>query len=211
MVFLSGILGVPWQDLASKESLADSAPLEYLSHKQLTAQQRWPLVLGSEDGTPPGDKLMFETFVDRTTLFGSAAHPLVGDSAALASSATMNRPNAINGHETNIADASELQYACIFPLPFIKDCAVDTSVSCDCKPASANMNRALCNGTSQTHAKAFPSVRELRVLKAFGDLTGNAIPSSICPKTLTDTADPSYGYTPVVSAIVNGLRPVLVQ
>jgi hypothetical protein len=61
----------------------------------------------------------------------------------------------------------------------------------------------------QIHAKAYPSVRELRVLKAFGDLTGNAVATSICPKTLVPSD--SYGYGPAVSAVVSALKPVLVH
>jgi hypothetical protein len=210
MVFLSGIVGVPWQDLASKDSLSDSAPLKYLKHKELIDQGRWPMILGSEDGTTlPGDKLMFETPRDRRSLFGPVPHPLVGASATLASSSSSTRVNVINGHESNIADNVELQYACIFALPVIKDCAAGAA-ACDCKTTDAMYNRAVCNGTSQTHAKAYPGIRELRVLKAFGDLTGNAVPASICPKTLTDTANPSYGYSPAVNALVDAIRPVLV-
>ena len=63
-----------------------------------------------------------------------------------------------------------------------------------------------CN-TTQTHAKAYPGIRELRVLKAFGDLTGNAVTTSICPKTLVNSD--SYGYGPAVAALVNTLKPVL--
>lgn len=215
MVFLSGILGVPWQDLASKESLAPDAALTYLSHAELTAQKRWPLVLGSlgdpkNPPTPPDDKLMFETNLDRTTLFGNAQHPLV-DNAALAPSSSAPLTNAINGHESNLPDATELQYACIFPLPAAKDCAAGAA-ACDCKTADSVYNHAVCDGdvqTLQTFARAYPGVRELRVLKAFGDLTGNAIPASICPKFLDDPLSASYGYYPAVSALVKSMTPVL--
>jgi hypothetical protein len=213
MVFLNGIIGVPWQDLASKASLAANTPLEYLSHAELTAQGRWALVLGEEGDsatapTLPSDLLMFETSKDRSTLFGAAGHPLLGVQAVLTPASESTRANAINGHETNIVDNSDLQYACIFPLPTSKDCA-SGAAACDCKTADSQLNRALCNGTTQTHAKAYPSVRQLRVLKAFGDLTGNAVPTSICPKTLV--ASESYGYGPAVSALVSRLKPVLVH
>jgi hypothetical protein len=186
--------------------------LEILSHAKLTAQDRWSLMLGSPGDeltppTPPGDKLMFETPLDRTTLFGpAAAHPLIAD-ATLAPASSTTRTNSINGHESNIADQSDLQYACIFKLPFDKDCAAGAA-ACDCKTADAGFNRPLCSGTTQTHAKAYPSVRQLRVLKEFGDLTGNAIPASICPKTL-DVNSASYGYVPAVGAIVQSLKSVL--
>jgi hypothetical protein len=213
MVFLAGIVGVPWQDLATMESLPDEAELRYLSHSELTAQGRWPLVLGDPGDadhapTGPGDKLMFETTSDRTVLFDAVPHPLLGSAAALAPATASGRPNPINGHETNIADNSELQYACIFPLPQPKDCA-EGSETCDCKASDAPFNRALCDGTTQTHAKAYPSVRELRVLKSFGDLTGNAITTSICPKTLDVKSSPSYGYHPAIDALVGRLKSEL--
>jgi hypothetical protein len=212
MVFLGGIVGVPWQDLANKASFTAGAPLAYLNHQELTAQNRWSLVLGSEGDaenppSPPGDKLMFETPKDRTTLFGNALHPLIG-SGTLAPSSAVSQPNSINGHETNIADNSDLQYACIFELPTPRDCAAG-ALACDCKAADASHNRPVCNGTIQTHAKAYPSVRQLRVLKEVGDLTGTTITTSICPKTLDDTG-PNAGYGPNVSALLRGLKSVLV-
>jgi hypothetical protein len=205
---------VPWQDLAAQESLISGAPLKYLSHTELTAQGRWPLVLGSlgDADTAPGvpeDKLMFETSLDRTTLFPGSSHPLLG--AKLTSAKASGQPNPINGHESNIADNGDLQYACIFPLQAPKDCTAGAA-ACDCKPTDAAFNRPLCNGTTQTHAKAYPSVRELRVLQAFGDLTGNAITTSICPKTLTASlSDPEYGYHPAIAALVTSMRSVLVH
>jgi len=214
-VFFVGIVGVPWQDLATIASLDEAQPLEYLSHEELTAQARWPLVLGAPGSpttapTPPGDKLMFETTADRTTLFGPATHPLLGAPGALAPSSAAGFPNMINGHESNIADKSELQYACVFPLPVAKDCAAGAA-ACDCKPQDAAFNRAVCNGTTQTHAKAYPGIRELRVLKDFGDRTGNAITTSICPKTLSNSDSPGYGYNPAFSALVESLKPVLMR
>jgi hypothetical protein len=214
MVFLSGIVGVPWQDLATEASLT-SAPLEYLNHAELTTQLRWSLMLGEEGDAfgarpkPPVDKLMVETTEDRSTLFGPAGHPLIGTAAVLSPATSTMRPNAINGHESNIVDKSDLQYACIFPLPQPKDCA-GGAVACDCKQQDAAFNRPVCNGTTQTHAKAYPSVRELRVLKAVGDITQNSVTASICPKTLADSG-PSSGYAPAMSALLRGLGPVLVR
>ncbi|HET9933980.1 MAG TPA: hypothetical protein VFQ35_24925, partial [Polyangiaceae bacterium] len=56
-----------------------------------------------------------------------------------------------------------------------------------------------------------PGVRELQVLKDFGAKgTQNSIVASICPKTLTvQKTDPSYGYNPAVSAIIDRLKEAL--
>jgi hypothetical protein len=150
---------------------------------------------------------MVETTLDRTTLFGPAFHPLLGGAAALAAASSDGQPNAINGHESNIGELNDLQYACIFPLPAPRDCS-SGAPGCDCKVTDVPSNRPICNGTTQTHAKAYPSLRELEVLKRFGDLTGNAIPASICPKTISP-ANPASGYGPAMTALVERLKSVL--
>jgi hypothetical protein len=212
-VVLSAIVGVPWQDLATKEGLEPDAPLEYLSHEELTKQDRWSLVLGSAGDpatgtppTPPRDKWMFETNVDRSTLFGPEPHPLLGALAALAPSSSMGLPNAINGRES-LLDGAELQPACIFQLREPRECT-ELGPWCPCQPSEPERQDAVCEGTTQTHAKAGPGVRELSVLKAFGDITGNAVPASICPK-LVNAPDYVGGYAPVISALMNRLQSVL--
>jgi hypothetical protein len=213
LVFLAGIIGVPWQDVSTTASHAAGAPLKYLTYQEMLDQGRWDLILGNPGNEttppqPPGDKLMFETPKDRTTLFGNAPHPLIGD-AMLANAGTMGRPNSINGHESNIADNSDLQYACIFKLPETKNCAMGAA-ACDCKTSDQGFNRPLCNGTTQEYAKAYPGTRELRVLKDYGAKgTQNSIVASICPKTLSNMQDASYGYNPAVAAIIDRLKEAL--
>jgi hypothetical protein len=217
LVFLAGIIGVPWQDVATADSLPMGAPLKYLSYQDMVKEGRWDMILGSPGTattapTAPGDKLMFETPKDRTTLFGTAAHPLVqGNAGALAPASANGQPNVINGHEVNIADNSDLQYSCIFPLPTAKECATaGNAAACDCKMSDAAFNRPLCNGTRQTHAKAYPGIRELRVLQEYGSRgTQNSIVASICPKTLSNPSDASYGYNPAVAAIIDRLKEAL--
>ena len=59
-------------------------------------------------------------------------------------------------------------------------------------------------GNIASRISAYPGVRHLQVLKAFGD---NAIVASICPKNSAQPADPAadpdYGYNPAVAAIVS--------
>jgi len=207
LVFLTGIVGVPWQDLAVD---ANAAALRYKRYDAID----WPLLLGTpgdanKPPTPPADKLMFETTVDRSVLFGTQAHPIIGISGALAPASATGQPNAINGHETNIKKGDDLQYACIFKLPQAR--ANCTGPGCDCDADGVDYNRPQCEGNTQTSAKAYPGVRELQVLKDFGAKgTQNAIVGSICPKTLTgDKSDPAYGYNPVITALADRMKEAL--
>ena len=205
-VFLLGILGVPWQDVADDESQDAPRTLKYLSHDELVAEDRWALLIG-DNGEPPGDSLLFETTADRSTL-GLPPHPLTGELPAPASETSL--VNSINGHETAALTGFDLQYSCIFPLTTPRDCTA--LESCDCRAEDAVFNRALCDATLQTHAKAYPPGRHLELLRAFGDLTGNAVVASICPKvteSATPTVDPDYGYNPAVSALVDRMKSAL--
>jgi hypothetical protein len=207
MVYLAGIVGVPWQDLAVD---AQASNIEYRNYADID----WSLLLGlpgdsKTPPTPPGDKLMYETVQDRTTLFGPAMHPVIGALGALAPASSLGRPNAINGHESNIARNDDLQYACIFPLPQARtNC---TGAGCDCDSDGQDYNRPLCDGSTQAYAKAYPGVRELQVLQGYGAIgRGNSIVASICPKTLSGSkADPNYGYNPAVAALVERLKESL--
>ncbi|HET9932407.1 MAG TPA: hypothetical protein VFQ35_17000, partial [Polyangiaceae bacterium] len=205
LVHLVGIVGVPWQDLAID---ANASALEYKSYRDID----WELVLGSPGDattppTPPRDRLMYESIADRTTLFGPAPHPVIGSAGALAPASSVGRPNAINGHESNIKNNDDLQYACIFQLPSPRvECA---GPGCDCDVVGQDYNRPVCDQSTQTFAKAYPGVRELQVLKDFGAASsGNVVAASICPKTLSvSKTDPSYGYLPAVSALLAQLKP----
>jgi hypothetical protein len=65
---------------------------------------------------------------------------------------------------------------------------------------------------SQVRAKGYPGLRELEVLREFGN---NSIVASICPKNIapangkTEATDPDYGYNPAVGAIVERLKEAL--
>lgn len=215
-VFLVGILGVPWQDVADEESLSDSAHLAYLSHDELVAEDRWSLILG-DAADPPEDGLMLETPLDRSTL-DLGPHPLTGDEIA-PSSSTDPEENPINGHEVSIMDGSSLQYTCIFPLQEPRDCELDTDSSCDCHAEDAVYNSPLCQppgggapSTTQYWAKAYPGQRQLEVLYQLGQLTGNSVVASICPKVFDSDmplTDPAYGYNPAMTAMVDRMKAAL--
>ena len=107
-------------------------------------------------------------------------------------------PDPINGREWDTA-ANDLQYACTFTLPSLRTC-VAQDTSCDC--ASPSTNPPLCGATlgQQVRGKAYPTVRELRVVKALGD---RGILGSICPGSVAS------GYTGSMTTLANRLAPHL--
>jgi hypothetical protein len=206
LVFLAGITGVPWQDVSDQQSWSDPKRLHYLTYEELEAEGRWDWMLG-KPGELPQDPFMLESPVDRTTLAISQAHPS-GVAGSLVASSAATRQSPINGHESNVTDGRELQYACIFPMNRQPAC-VDRDQGCDCSPDESTYNRALCDGNVQSHAKAFPGTRQLEVLRGVGQRTKNAIVASICPKvtaTPDPASDPDYGYNPAVNALIDRLK-----
>jgi hypothetical protein len=124
-VYFTGIVGVPWQDLVTAESLDDPEVLEYLSAEQLSEEfdvagsqvSRWEVMLG-RPGIPLSDKrckapeppagcgqvpapaldpFMQESIAERTP---GLTNPISGD-AIVASTSNDPTANNINGHEAN--------------------------------------------------------------------------------------------------------------
>jgi hypothetical protein len=195
LIFLAGIVGVPWQAIATDDSQAAGAPLKYKNARDID----WPAITRTGN-TPPTNPRMVESI---------ALRPGLPD---------FNTPNAdpVHGHDFDIIGSAtsqgpaDLQYACIFPLAQTRDCAALSA--CDCKTDTGVAAKSpLCwDGTQfstvQTGAKAYPGLRELEVLRDFGD---NAIVASICPKEAINQNDPSFGYNPAVDAIVDRLKEQL--
>jgi hypothetical protein len=215
LVFLAGIIGVPWQDIADAESLAGPG-LRYLTAAQIATEGRWDVILGDPKASPPvlpTDPLMVETHLDRTTLSIRQTNPVTMD-ALVPSSSDNPTANKINGHEQNNTDARDLQYACTFKLAAPIQCTperFDADQGCDCFQGDLAYNRPLCQPPGggaptieQNYAKAYPGLRHLQVLKEFGE---NSVVASICPKVLT--AGPDYGYNPAVKAIIDRLKEAL--
>jgi hypothetical protein len=201
LVLLAGIVGVPWQDIATDDSLTGDG-LTYLTAAELTDKGRWPLILGDSAGAPPSDPLMQESIAPRSGTNPILNAPLIAPN--------QSGTNPINGHEQNVVLDDDLQYACIFPLPTPRPC---TDSTCDCTADVSNYDRPLCsypNGPTedgtQLAAKAYPGLRELGVIAGVKD---NGIVASICPKHtqpaagLSPEADASYGYNPAVAAMGN--------
>ncbi len=206
LVFLAGIIGVPWQLIATDDTATTETPsLRY----KTSADIDWAAIVGDSDGNVlPTSLHMQESILPREGLPGPDAGPTA---------------DPVNGHEWN-TDGKDLQYACIFELPVPRDCAtVEQGRNCDCFPSAdvtspnptedvENARKPVCQDmvsgvytTTQYRAKAYPGLRELEVLRDYGD---NAITTSVCPKTLSGVpeADASYGYNPALSAIVGRLK-----
>jgi hypothetical protein len=214
LISVSLIVGTPWQDLASTASLSAGHELQYLDGAGLINNDRWPLLIGDRAaGTPPTDPFMRESVGAR-----SGQNPLT-NAAIVAATSVSPIANAINGHEQNIPDLADLQYACTFPLAAPKVCASGDS-SCDCSPdkngsidAVVATNSPLCQppaggaaGSTQYYGKGYPGAREL----GFAQLLGaRAVPASICPKTLTDLNSADYAYRPAFSALIGRLAVTL--
>jgi hypothetical protein len=219
LVFLAGIVGVPWQDIATDESLSDPNVLEYLrttadpDNPGVTLQDRWAYIVGEpDDYAPPADPFMIESVAPRDGL--GLSNPVVGV-APQATTAPVD-VNNINGHEYTIADGDDLQYACIFQLGQQRDCATATG-RCDCKGVDAAnpTDKPLCQapgtsngGDTQYFAKAYPGIRFLKVLKEYGM---NSIVASVCPKITNPdrSGEAGYGYNPAVKAIIDRLKEKL--
>jgi hypothetical protein len=209
-IFLAGIVGVPWQDIADDASLHGPG-LTYLTAQELVTRGRWSVLLGDPHASPPvapSDPFMVESITPRV-----GSNPITGDPIVPPSSLNPTA-SPINGHEQNVPNNDDLQYACTFPLATPRQCAA-TNNDCDCaKPTGANspVCQPPAGGAAtnqQSYAKAYPGTRELEVLKGLSD---QGIAASICPKVTVSNSpgsDPSYGYNPAVAAIIERLKGVL--
>lgn len=212
-VVYTGIVGVPWQDVADTDSLSSSATLNNLTAKQLSSEKRWAIMLGDPDASPPvrpADPFMIETPRDRGILSSIHEHPLVN--AAIVPSDSKNpQANFINGHDT-MTNGRDLQTACIFPLAKPKLCdqaASDSGSGCRCFQEELSNNAAFCQPpaggepqTLQYFEGAYPGIRHLQLQKALGD---NAVTASICPKVLSSERE-DYGYRPAMRALAERLE-----
>lgn len=221
LVFFAGIVGVPWQDLAVLGEDGDPAePLRLRVARpdpELPEREKlnWTWLLGPDPQATipaPEDPLMIESIEPR-----SGMHPVTGEAVAGPSAGYM--ANSINGHEWNIFDRGDLQYACIFPKEPEMCPATqpegEQPKNCDCMGSGYGVEEAqnpLCQsqngdyGQTQSYAKAYPSLRQLQVLNLFG---ANSIVASICPKQLSNPNAADYGYNPAVAAIVERLKEQL--
>ncbi len=226
-VILGGIVGTPWQDVASEDSLDNPDALRI----QTGAELDWSLLVPGEWGDPM-DPLMVESIEAR-----EGTHPRTGE--ALMPPRSAYGANSINGHERETG-GMDLQYACVFPLQQTWDCGeincyIDpecTGDLCATDPLCVKVSNG-CACDEYEHATspvcqdpetdefdlvergdfAFPSTRQLQVLKGFAEATGadQSVVGSACPKTLdpTRTEESVYGYNATVDALVATIKPRL--
>jgi hypothetical protein len=209
LVYLAGIVGVPWQDIADDKSRT-GAGLRYMTADELESSNRWDVILGDPTkNVAPSDPFMLEQTKPR-----SGNNPITGD-PIVAETSLNPTASPINGHEQKDLGGTDLQYACTFKLVEETPCTEDNE-TCDCHADASNgaeselaRNRPLCQPPTggaavptQYFGKAYPGLRPLEVLRGIGD---SAIVASICPKVLTK-GQPGYGYEPAVDTIVDVLK-----
>lgn len=214
LVFLGGIVGVPWQSLASDVDandapLTDPNALRYKTAGELARDDVWAEILGS-----PGVRWQAAT----DTSAEVAGSPATAPENPLMIESQFPRPgvtpgNDVNGREFAAgATPDDLEYACIFPLPEPRDCSMKEPTECDC--TMDDFDRPLCErqpgvspaGTTQYWAKAYPGLRQLQVLHDFGE---NSIVASICARNVdisTRDTRADFGYRPAVDTIVERLK-----
>ncbi len=209
LVFMAGIVGVPWQDIArDKTDLTKGfkTAKELAEPLDASGATTWDVILGDPaQDVKPKDPLMVETIAKR-----AGANPITGDVLVDASSPT---GNPINGHEWT-TDSEDLQYACIFDLlpGTERDCTVPNQTACDCTdPANDNPLCAPDPGTMsptlQVRAKAYPGLRELAVLRGLG---GQGVVASVCPASVTNPSSADFGYRPAIGAVLERMKSALV-
>jgi hypothetical protein len=228
-IFVVGVVGVPWQDTATAETLTEDA----LAKGQLdlieSSKVDWGKYISTAPGVPPTDPFNIESLAPRSGTQPLTMEPMGGEGTW----------NQINGHERALAFNDglddDLQYACIFQLPEPRDCAAaGAGTYCDCaEPAADEVGVAgpqgnpLCfDGTAYTtvqhYAKAYPGPRMLELLHGVAcppdpatgmpsTCTDQAVVSSICPRQVTDPNRLDYGYRPVIRALLLNVSTKLVK
>lgn len=209
-IFLAGILGVPWQDIATARTLNDPARLEYMTAAELSrvdptlGVDRWQVILGDPlTFTPPLDAFMRESVEPRSGMNPITSDPIVPETSL------DPEESPINGHE-RVPTQPDLQYACTFLLDAPRDCAKALpGTRCDCR--DERPTDPICQPptggvgtTTQHYAKAYPALRELDVLRQHG---ANSVIASICPKALLGVnRELEFGYRPAIAGLIKRLH-----
>ena len=202
LVFLGVVVGVPWQDIAvdPTDLTKGFKTAEQLSSADAMGHTTWDTIIGDPASyVPPLDAHMIEDDKPRPTL----VPPQMVEGG----------PDPISGHEYTPGTVmgfqdhpDDIEYACIFRLPAPRDCSDPTQISCDCSDPKNDNPLCADNGASgrtlQTHAKAYPGIRELAIAKALGP---QGIVGSICAAQVTDPSAADFGYRPAINAVVGAL------
>jgi hypothetical protein len=193
-VFLAGIVGVPWQDLATEDTLSPAAPLKY----RLATELNWDLFAPKDSLIPPLDPLMIEQSAPRT-----GTHPITKEPVAPPEAARM--ANSINGHEWHTSD-KDVQFACIFSMDQpIASGTTSAKRTCDlaaeCGTDSGTDAYKLC-------ARRFDGCS--CALTASGAAQKNALDPAVTLSPLCQAADGTYGSTQYYAKAYPGLRELQV-
>jgi hypothetical protein len=209
-VFLTFIVGAPWQDLVREpERLSDASvdDFVYKSSEELEQDGVWDLLIGNTL-QPPGDPLMLQSVTTRP-----GVHPVTGEQ--LAGPEAWPVVNSINGHDRTIPNIDDLQYACTFPLPDVRDCTGRRPCDCSDPVAGFSPDNPMCQdpGTGeysvmQRRGKAYPAQRHVRLARELGE---RAVLSSICARNTQEPSRSDFAYRPAVSALVGRIAPILKQ
>jgi len=198
MVILTGIVGVPWQDLARdpKDLTKGFRSAEELAEKDASGKTRWDVIVGDPTkNIPPEDPLMIQ---DREPRKGT--NPITLDPMADSSTPLLN---PINGHDFKWND--QLEYACVFPLLSPLPCdgfpnCIDPGDSPVFDPPYAGLPK------QQPRAGGVPATRILRLLQSIG---AQGVAASVCPAQTTDKTALDFGYRPAVAAALSRLQLTL--
>ena len=239
LVFLAGIVGVPWQDIArdpmdlkkgyrTAEELrmtgatfdAASAPPGLPADKTL-----WNMILGEvdeqktrEDGTPNPRWGAVKPTVDPLDPLmiesidpRSGTHPATGTALVQPGSGDPVG-NPVNSSEWNIPLRSDLQYACTFPLTGTfgpLDCSLQENAF-GCDCNASPENPLCWNGTGYgTMQHRAKAYPGRRQLAVLKGMAEQAIVASVCPANMSDVNAKDFGYRPAIGAIVDRLKGAL--
>lgn len=195
LVVLAGLVGVPWQSIARDPGDLGKG---FKNAGELAAGNVWNAILGNPTNyVNPTDAHMIESVDPRATL------PPPGSASGA---------DLIHGHEYTISQRNDLQYACIFPLPGARDCSNPSVTGCDC--TDGQNDNPLCEPnpndggqrTLQVRAKAYPSLRQLDVLKG-----ASGVVASVCPAQISDPTQDDFGYRPAVKALLERMQTRLAK
>ncbi|MCL2777056.1 MAG: hypothetical protein FWD73_03560 [Polyangiaceae bacterium] len=204
LVFFAVIGGVPYQSLYNKDPKTNA-------DASLLSPPDWVKILGQDPvnfNYTGIDPHMVQSTTPRDGIPWSETADVLGTNDVPDQPA-----DYIVGRDYQ-TQGTDLQYACTFDLPSsaftagnqYRSCSGVTDCDCDFKDVSP----PLCSGRQQQiKAKAYPTIREFSVVRALGD---QGIIASLCPISLTvDPTDPTYGYNPAVTSIINRLKNALTQ
>jgi hypothetical protein len=208
-VVLAGIVGVPPQLLQAREDVpgrpAIASGFRYRLASELTDAD-WEALIGDSNESPPiapASPFMIESTLPREAV--ASANPING-----------REYDTLESNEVSGGIANDLQYACIFPLPEPRDCAaVDPNTTpCDCfqdyndRPLCEEQPGKSAAGTLQFWGKAYPSTRQLEVLRGLGE---SGVVTSICAHNTSDPTASDYSYRPALAALVDAMEARLSQ